>query len=84
MSCQVEFTPRARKELDAQEHVIRGRIMKALARLAFDPYKSPNVKALEGGGYRLQVGDFRVLYIVENARLVVVVVGVRDRKEAYR
>ena len=84
MSCQVEFTPRSRKELDAQEHVIRGRIMKALARLASDPYKSPNVKALEGGGYRLQVGDFRVLYIVENARLVVVVVGVRDRKEAYR
>ena len=78
MSCQVEFTPRSRKELDAQEHVIRGRIMKALARLASDPYKSPNVKALEGGGYRLQVGDFRVQYIVENARLVVVVVGVRD------
>jgi len=71
MSYQVEFTPRAR-------------IMKALARPASDPYKSPNVKALEGGGYRLQVGDFRVLYIVENARLVVVVVGVRDRKEAYR
>lgn len=80
----IEFTTRARKELDAQEHVIRGRILKALARLASAPYQSPNVKALEGGGYRLQVGDFRVLYIVENARLVVVVVGVRDRKEAYR
>ena len=84
MSYQVAFTPRALKELDALEHVIRGRILKGLARLAADPDKSPNVKALAGGGYRLQVGDFRVLYIVENARLVVVVIGVRDRKEAYR
>jgi mRNA-degrading endonuclease RelE of RelBE toxin-antitoxin system len=35
------------------------------------------VKALEGGGYRLRVGDFRVLFIIENDRLVVLVVGVK-------
>ena len=50
MSYQVEFTPRAQKELDAIEHLIRGRILNGLARLASDPYKSPNVQALEGGG----------------------------------
>jgi mRNA interferase RelE/StbE len=84
MSYRVEFTPRARKEFDSQEHVIQGRILRALSRLAADPYQSPNVKALGGGGYRLRVGDFRVLSIVENERLLVLVVGVRDRREAYR
>lgn len=80
----VEFTLRARKELDDQEHVVRGRILKALARLAMNPYASPGVKALEGGGFRLRIGDFRVLYVIENDRLVVLVVGVRNRREAYR
>lgn len=84
MTCRVEFTPRARKELDALEHITRGRILKALVRLASSPYQSPNVKALEGGGFRLRVGDYRVLYIIDNARVVVVVVGIRDRKETYR
>lgn len=84
MRYQVEFTLHARKELEAQEHIIRSRILKALARLAEDPHHSPQVKALEGGGYRLRVGDFRVLYIIENDRLVVLVVGVKNRREAYR
>lgn len=84
MDYQVEFTPRALKEFEGQEHGVRGRILRALVRLAADPYRTPSVKALEGGGYRLRVGGFRVLYIIQNDRLVILVVGVRNRREAYR
>lgn len=84
MAYRVEFTPRALKEFEAQEHMVRGRILRALVRLAGDPYRSPAVKALDGGGYRLRVGDFRVLFIIENDRVVVLVVGVKHRREAYR
>ena len=84
MSYRVDFTPRALKEFNAQERPIRDRVLRALTRLATDPYQSPSVKALQGGGYRLRVGDLRVLYLVENERLVVLVVGVRNRREAYR
>ena len=84
MAYRVEFTPRALKEFEAQEHMVRGRILRAFVRLAADPYRSPAVKALDGGGYRLRVGDFRVLFIIENDRVVVLVVGVRHRREAYR
>lgn len=83
MAYRVEFSPRALKEFEAQERGVCGRILRALARLAADPYRSPAVKALEGGGYRLRVGDFRVLYVIENDRLVVLVVGVAHRREAY-
>ena len=71
MAHRVEFTPRALKEFEAQEHMVRGRILRALVRLAADPYRSAAVKALEGGGYRLRGGDSRVLFIIENDRLVV-------------
>ena len=84
MSYRVDFTPRALKEFNAQERPIRDRVLRALTRLADDPYQSPSVKALQGGGYRLRVGDLRVLYIIENDRLVVLVVGVKNRREAYR
>jgi hypothetical protein len=32
MAHRVEFTPRALKEFEAQEHIVRGRILRALVR----------------------------------------------------
>ena len=51
-----------------------------------DPHASNNnVKKLAGGeGYRLRVGDWRVLYELEDERLVIVVVKIKPRGEAYK
>lgn len=53
-------------------------------RLACDPYASPNLKALHGGGYRLRVGDWRVIYDLQDDVLVVLVLWVASRGKAYR
>jgi mRNA interferase RelE/StbE len=57
-----------------------------IEQLAGDPHApNNNVKKLTGGsGYRLRVGDWRVLYELEDDRLVIVVVKVKPRGEAYR
>ena len=34
--------------------------------------------------YRLRVGDYRVLYVVDDATQVVEVIAIRHRREAYR
>jgi mRNA interferase RelE/StbE len=84
MTYRVAFEPRAEKELfhlDARE---RGRILKGIERLAADPSSSPNVKALSGGGYRLRVGDYRVLYTIDAGLLLVLVLRIGHRREAYR
>ena len=45
----------------------------------------PNVKKLTGHpGYRLRVGDWRVLYLVERQILVVQVIEIGQRREIYR
>jgi mRNA interferase RelE/StbE len=44
----------------------------------------PNVKALEGGGFRLRVGDWRVLYDLRDDLLVVLVARVAHRRQVYR
>ena len=81
----IQFQGRARKELGRLPPADRRRVTLAIDRLADDPHQSPNVKALSGGeGYRPQVGDYRVLYTLEEERVVVAVVRIAHRREVYR
>ena len=64
----------------------KARLIKAkLCELAVDPEQMRNVKKLTNHpGYRLRVGDWRVIYVVEHEELRVVVIDVASRGEAYR
>ena len=81
---EVVFEPQADKELRAVDPKARAPYLKSLARLAADPHHASNVKMLRGGGYRLRVGDWRVLYTLEEDLLLVLVVKVGHRREVYR
>jgi mRNA interferase RelE/StbE len=65
--------------------VIR-RIRTRLERIAADPFaRHSNVTRLRNRpGYRLRVGDWRVIYEVEQDKLVVLVLRVGSRGEVYR
>ena len=54
--------------------------------LAADPTApNPNAAALKGGpGFRLRVGDWRVLYVVESPEKLLRVAAILSRGEAYR
>lgn len=84
MTYQIAFERPAEKELLSLPKPARERILKALRKLAPDPFAAVNVKALRGGGYRLRVGDYRVLFSIETEMLLVLVVKVGHRKEVYR
>jgi mRNA interferase RelE/StbE len=81
---RVIISPHAQRELDALDMPERARIARALARLAASPYRAPNVKALRGGGYRLRVGNYRILYEIRDQQLIVLVLRVAHRREVYR
>lgn len=57
---------------------------RAVATLSEDPYAARNVKPLRGGGYRLRVGDWRVVYSLRNEELVVLIVRIGHRREVCR
>jgi mRNA interferase RelE/StbE len=61
-------------------------IREKLENIAADPYADhPNAKKLQGReGYRLRVGDWRVIYKIENEQLVIIVLKVAPRGEAYK
>ncbi len=63
---------------------VQKRIVRALEQLETDP-RPPGVRKLQGEDnlWRLRVGDHRVIYTIENDRLLVLVVRVANRRDAY-
>lgn len=62
-----------------------GRVVKSFERLAEDPFPRQALK-LEGGDqlYRLRVGDYRVVYSVNQKAKEVIIHHVRHRRDVYR
>jgi mRNA interferase RelE/StbE len=82
----VELRARAEKELNRLPLPLRERIYEAIIALSLDP-RPPGSKKLHGefdGQYRIRVGTYRVLYEIHDDVLVIVVVSVDHRREAYR
>ena len=84
MRYSIEFVPSARRALAKLPLPMRKRIQVAIDDLADNPFP-PGVKKLQGeDGYRIRVGDYRVIYEVEQGRLTVLVIRIGHRREVYR
>lgn len=82
----VRITRSAAKEIEALgTKKDRQRIVARIRALAGDP-RPPGVEKLSGSRetYRVRQGSYRILYMIEDAVLIVTVVHVADRKDAYR
>jgi len=60
------------------------RIGERIEALADDPHPAQSARLTGQSGFRLRVGDYRVLYEVDDAAQVIAVLRVRHRREAYR
>ncbi len=83
---RIVFTKRADRTLRKMSRNRARLIREKLDQLAQDPYaRNPNVTKLQGRpGYRLRVGDWRVLYELEDDRLVIMVLKISPRGDVYR
>jgi mRNA interferase RelE/StbE len=74
----------AEKEMDRLSEKLFRRISQAILGLESDP-RPPGSKKLRGvQDYRLRVGQYRILYSVDDGRRVIVVSAVGHRREVYR
>lgn len=83
---QILFTTQADRALRKMSRTTARLIREKLDQLAADPYaRNPNVTKLQGRpGYRLRVGDWRVIYEVEDDRLIIMVMKIASRGSIYR
>ncbi len=85
MTYAVEVSQPAAKALAKIERKARLRLVGAIELLAIDP-RPPAAKMLRGGEHgrwRVRVGDFRIVYTVQDDRLLVLALRVAHRREVY-
>ncbi len=82
---RIEFAPAAKRQFDRLPRDVKDRIAPHIDALAGVP-RSHGVRKLSGtkDQYRIRVGGYRVVYQVRDEELLVLVVRVADRKDAYR
>jgi len=81
----IEFSARAYRQFGKLDVQTRTRLAPAIEALADEP-RLAGVAVLVGGEglYRIRVGAYRVVYAIEDQRLVVLVVKVGHRRDVYR
>ncbi len=80
----VTLTSSAERELKRLSSQLMVRILPRLESLASNPRPS-GCRKLSGGDneWRIRVGDYRVVYTIDDAELLVEVTRIRHRREVY-
>ena len=87
MKYAFRWRERAVRQLRAIPQTAALTILRALTPLGDDPRRpDTDIKKLIGYAdrYRLRVGDYRVIYELADEQLIILIVGVGHRREAYR
>ncbi len=79
----VFLSKRAKKELDKLDDLMANPILTAIGNLAEDPRPNGCKKLRGREGYRIRIGNYRVIYDVFDRQLVVDVIALGHRKDIY-
>jgi len=84
MKYTVEISASIRKQMKRMPNSDKKKILDKIDSLSDDP-RPPGYKKLYyyTDFFRVRVGNYRIIYTIQDERLVVVVVEVTDRRDAY-
>jgi mRNA interferase RelE/StbE len=84
VSYSVQVAPAAVRQLRKLPPEARRRIQAAIELLAETP-RPPGAKKLAGSSdWRVRTGDYRIIYEIQDAQLIVLVVAMGHRRDIYR
>lgn len=85
MTYRVALAPAAARQLRRLDPPARRRIQAALELLATEPRPPAATRLVGGAGeWRVRTGDYRIVYEIEEDRLLVLVLRVGHRRDVYR
>ena len=86
MTYRIHIFPEARKTLKKLDRTLSGRIVKRLEELAQDPFSFRLSRQMETDpeSRYSRVGDWRIIYQVEEAKQTINITAIRPRSGAYR
>lgn len=81
---KISFVKSAEKELLSLNKSLGQRIIQKISLLENNPY-GQNSQKLEGGrGYRIRVGDYRVVYTINKENKTILIIKIGHRREIYK
>lgn len=85
MSYSISYSSSVAKTFRKLDRATARRALQAIEKLAEEP-RPPGCVQLKGGDgeFRIRVGDYRVVYDVEDEKLIVLVLRLGHRREVYR
>jgi mRNA interferase RelE/StbE len=80
----VDFAKSAQKELRKLAPDTAKRIATAIDKLSHNPRKGPVRPMVGSTSWRMRVGEYRIIYDIHDKKLVILILRIRHRREAYR
>ena len=82
MTYEILFSDKALKQLKNMERDVQERIIAAMERVRIKPEKYVT-KLVGDPGYKLRVGDYRIMMDIDSKKLQVLVLKIGHRKNIY-
>jgi mRNA interferase RelE/StbE len=83
MTYEIIFSDKALLQLKKLEHGIQERIIKSLERIRIRP-EAYITKLVGDPGYRLRVGDYRVIIDIDKEKLHILIIKIGHRRNIYQ
>ena len=86
MNYHVSLSLEAEKVYRKANSALIKKLDRCFEQLEINPYSNPNIKVLKGnyhGCYRDRVGDYRVVYSVDESNILVNVIVIAHRSKVY-
>ena len=84
MPYRLEYALGVLKSMRRLPRDVQRRIVARLETLQSDPRPPGSVKLTDSESYRVRVGDYRIVYAIDDDRLIVLVIEVGHRGDVYR
>jgi len=84
---EVKLSSFASKFYSSSNIIITKKLSKCFESLEVNPYNSNNIKRLSGklgNCFRYRIGDYRVIYSVDESNKIVEILSIKHRKDAYK
>lgn len=81
---KVEYAKGVVKDLKKLQPSVRKKALQAVEEvLAADPHAGRPLTGIHKGLWKYRIGDYRIIYSIEQSRLVIFVLRIRHRKDVY-
>ena len=84
---KIEFSHLAAKELDKiykTDKKLYSRFITVIKTLGTNPYQGKRLKGKLAGDYSLRLSDYRIIYTIHEARLIIYVIDLGHRRDIYK